>query len=145
MSYIALGGNQAWNWGDPDGGFAFDDFVVYDKALNTDQVNKIIEDKAKGGGGGIVLPEPVFFSNFDNTSGLTIVGGGSFTTDADPYFGKVFQNVTGGMRQNYLLLPEDALSHSAETNQMTIGVWVNAANAGAPAETSGTHGIGELS
>ena len=134
LSYIALGGNQAWNWGDPDGGFAFDDFVVYDKALNTDQVNKIIEDKAKGGGGGIVLPEPVFFSNFDNTSGLTIVGGGSFTTDADPYFGKVFQNVTGGMRQNYLLLPEDALSHSAETNQMTIGVWVNAANAGAPAD-----------
>ena len=134
LSYIALGGNQAWGWGDPDAGFAFDDFVVYDKALNTDQVQKIINNKANGGGGGIVLPEPVFFNNFDNTSGLTIVGGGSFTTDADPYFGKVFQNVTGGMRQNYLLLPEDALSHSAETHQMSIGVWVNAANAGASSD-----------
>ena len=134
LSYIALGGNQAWGWGDPDAGFAFDDFVVYDKALNTDQVQKIINNKANGGGGGIVLPEPVFFNNFDNTSGLTIVGGGSFTTDADPYFGKVFQNVTGGMRQNYLLLPEDALSHSGETHQMSIGVWVNAANAGASAD-----------
>ena len=133
LSYIALGGNQAWGWGDPDAGFAFDDFVVYDKALNADQVKKIVEDKSNGGGG-IVLPEPVFFNNFDNTSGLTIVGGGSFTTDADPYFGKVFQNVTGGMRQNYLLLPEDALSHSAETHQMSIGVWVNAANAGASSD-----------
>ncbi len=134
LSYIALGGNQAWGWGDPDAGFAFDDFVVYDKALNIDQVQKIIDNKTKGGGGGIVLPEPVFFNNFDNTSGLTIVGGGSFTTDADPYFGKVFQNITGGMRQNYLLLPEDALSHSAETHQMSIGVWVNAANAGASSD-----------
>ena len=25
LSYICLGGNQAWNWGDNDAGFMFDD------------------------------------------------------------------------------------------------------------------------
>lgn len=135
LSYVALGGNQAWTWGDPDAGFAFDDFVVYDAALSGAQIEQIITDKPTGGsGGGISLPTPVFFSDFTNTTGLKIVGGGSFTKDPDKYFGDVFQNITGGMRQNYLLLPEDALSHSAETKQMSIGVWVNAANAGAPAD-----------
>lgn len=32
------------------------------------------------------------------------------------------------MRQNYLLLPEDALSHSVETQALTISVWVNRGN-----------------
>ena len=132
FTWPCLGGAQAWNWGDPDAGFAFDDFVVYDEALTSAQIGQIIEDKPTGGsGGGIVLPTPVFFSDFTNTAGLKIVGGGSFTKDNDSHFGDIFQNVTGGMRQNYLLLPEDALSHSAETKQMSIGVWVNAANAGA--------------
>ena len=130
LKYICLGGNQAWNWGDNDPGFAFDDIAIYDDALNAGQIEKIMTDKAKSGGG-IVLPTPVYFSDFTNKSGLNIVGGGSFTKDSDPLFGDVFQNVTGGMRQNYLLLPENALSHSAETKQMSIGVWVNAANAGA--------------
>ena len=33
LKYICLGGNQAWDWGDNDPGFWFDDFAVYDKAL----------------------------------------------------------------------------------------------------------------
>ncbi len=131
LKYICLGGNQAWNWGDNDPGFAFDDIAIYDDALSKAQIEQIIEDKPKSGGGGIDLPTPVFFSDFSSTTGLQIVGGGSFTKDADSHFGQVFQNVTGGMRQNYLLLPSDALSHSAETKQMSIAVWVNAANAGA--------------
>ena len=135
LKYVCLGGNQAWNWGDNDPGFAFDDIAIYNDALSGSQIEKIIADKPTGGsGGGISLPSPVFFSDFSNTSGLTIVGGGSFTKDSNKYFGDVFQNVTGGMRQNYLLLPEDALSHSTESNQMSIGVWVNAANAGASAD-----------
>ena len=133
LKYVCLGGNQAWNWGDNDPGFAFDDIVIYDDALNASQIEKIMTDKPTGGGG-ISLPTPVFFSDFTTTSGLNIVGGGSYTKDSDPNFGDVFQNVTGGMRQNYLLLPEDALSHSAESKQMSIGVWVNAANAGASAD-----------
>jgi len=130
LKYVCLGGNQAWDWADNDPGFAFDDIAIYNDALSTAQIKKIIDDKPTSGGG-IVLPTPVFFSDFSSTTGLKIVGGGSFTTDPDKHFGAVFQNITGGMRQNYLLLPEDALSHSAETNQMSIGVWVNAANAGA--------------
>ena len=74
------------------------------------------------------LPEAVYFNTFDTDEGLIIVGGGSFVTDSD--FGNVFQNVAGGMRTNYLLLPEDILSHSVTTQEMSIGVWVNAKNAG---------------
>ena len=135
LKYICLGGNQAWDWNDNDPGFAFDDIVIYNDALSGSQIEQIMTDKPTGGkGGGITLPTPVFFSDFSNTSGLKIVGGGSFTKDSNKYFGDIFQNITGGMRQNYLLLPEDALSHSAETNQMTIGVWVNAAKAGASSD-----------
>ena len=44
------------------------------------------------------------------------------------FFGNVFSNAMDGMRQNYLLLPEDALSHSVETQALTISVWVNRGN-----------------
>lgn len=82
-------------------------------------------------GGGSSLPTPVYFNDFSSKTGVTIVGGGSFRQDSAPGFGQVFQNATSSApRQNYLLLPNDVLSHSGETQQMTIGVWVNAANAG---------------
>ena len=42
---IALGGNQAFTYTDPDAGFMFDDFVVYDKALNESQIAGIIAKK----------------------------------------------------------------------------------------------------
>ena len=130
LSYVCLGGNQAWNWNDNDPGFAFDDIAIYDDALDADQIAKIMSSKS----GTVSLPTPVYFNDFSNTSGLKIVGGGSFTTDANKNFGQVFQNITGGMRENYLLLPEDILSHSAETKQMSIGVWVNASKAGASSD-----------
>ena len=44
--------------------------------------------------------------------------------------GNVFQNVGGALRSNYLVLPEDALSHTADTKQLTVAVWVNSENAG---------------
>ena len=43
--YICLGGNQAWNWGDPDPAYAFDDFAVYDKALTKNQIDQIRANK----------------------------------------------------------------------------------------------------
>jgi len=67
--------------------------------------------------------------DFSSQAGLTIVGGGSFVEDDT--FGHVYQNGGGAIRSHYLLLPEDVLSHSAETQQMTIAFWVNAKNAGA--------------
>lgn len=69
--------------------------------------------------------------NFSSTDGLTIVGDGSFVEDAT--FGRAYLNGGGAVRGHYLLLPEDVLSHSAETQQMTISFWVNAAHAGSVA------------
>jgi hypothetical protein len=45
LSYICLGGNQAWGWGDPDPGFMFDDFAVYDVELSAAQILSIIGKK----------------------------------------------------------------------------------------------------
>ena len=134
LKYICLGGNQAWNWGDNDPGFAFDDVVVYDQALTEEQLQKIISDKS-GGGGGIIptdLPEPYYRNTFESEEdqSLTIVGGGAFVAGGDKH-GTIFQNETSSApRSNYLLLPEDLLSHSADTKQLTVSFWVNAANAG---------------
>jgi hypothetical protein len=41
LRYIALGGNQAWNWADPDPAYKFDDVVVYADALTVEQINGI--------------------------------------------------------------------------------------------------------
>ena len=81
-------------------------------------------------GGGVYVPDPVYKATFETTTGLQIIGGGSFVTDDNSAFGTVFKNIPGGMRQNYLLLPEDVMSHSAETKEMSIGMWVNAKDAG---------------
>lgn len=81
-------------------------------------------------GSGIHVPDPVYKATFETTTGLQIIGGGSFVTDDNSAFGTVFKNIPGGMRQNYLLLPEDVMSHSAETKEMSIGMWVNAKDAG---------------
>ncbi|MCR4852570.1 MAG: LamG domain-containing protein [Prevotella sp.] len=126
LNYICLGGNQAWDWGDNDGGFAFDDFVVYDKALSGSQIEKIIEQKAAAP---VSLPTPVYLNEF-TTNNATIVGAGSIATDDDSHFGSYFQNVAGAKSTNYLQLPADALSHSAESKEMSICFWVNAKNAG---------------
>ena len=45
LTYVTLGGNQAWGWGDPDPAFGFDDFAVYDAALSAEQIEKIIDTK----------------------------------------------------------------------------------------------------
>lgn len=73
----------------------------------------------------------VYFNDFstgDGTTapdGLTIHGGGTFVDDADAKFGKVFQNVGGALRTNYLQLPNDLFDHSATSQELTIGFWVN--------------------
>lgn len=45
LTYVTLGGNQAWSWGDPDPAFGFDDFAVYDQALSSEQIEQIIDTK----------------------------------------------------------------------------------------------------
>ena len=75
-----------------------------------------------------VLPSPVYFNDFSSSSGLTIVGNGTFELSPDPRFGKVFHNdpsLTKAIRTNWLELPSDIFSHSTQTKEMTIGFWVN--------------------
>ena len=45
LTYVCLGGNQAWNLGDNDAAFMFDDFAVYDVALSAEQIAQIMTDK----------------------------------------------------------------------------------------------------
>lgn len=45
LTYVALGGNQAWNWGDNDAAFTFDDFAVYDNVLSAADIKEIICNK----------------------------------------------------------------------------------------------------
>ena len=45
LTYVTLGGNQAWGWNDPDPAFGFDDFAVYDEALSAEQIGQVINNK----------------------------------------------------------------------------------------------------
>jgi hypothetical protein len=42
LPYVCLGGNQAWNWGDPDPAFLYDKLKIYSGALTTAQINSLI-------------------------------------------------------------------------------------------------------
>lgn len=126
LKYICLGGNQAWNWGDNDPGFMFDDIAIYNKALTKAEIDNIIAYKK--------LPTPTYFNDFEKGVGnATIYGAGTIERPGGAW-GNVFQNVGGALRSNYLVLPEDALSHTADTKQLTVAVWVNSENAGASAD-----------
>lgn len=45
LTYVCLGGNQAWAWRDNDAAFMFDDFAVYNKALTQEQIEQLISNK----------------------------------------------------------------------------------------------------
>lgn len=61
--------------------------------------------------------------------GEKIVGDGQFVSSEEEgaVFGDYYLNVIGSSpRQNYCLLPEDVLAHSANTHALTIAFWVSA-------------------
>lgn len=85
------------------------------------------------------------FSTYENEEGERVtwkgekaIGEGKFTSEEPELdeegkpinivpFGDYYQNVAGtAPRQNYCLLPEDVLAHSAKTHQLTIAFWVSA-------------------
>ncbi|MBN2765334.1 MAG: LamG domain-containing protein [Paludibacteraceae bacterium] len=45
LTYICLGGNQAWNWADPDPAYLFDDVAIYSSELTVEQINTNISAK----------------------------------------------------------------------------------------------------
>lgn len=42
LSYITLGGNSAWNWGDKDTPFSYDKIKIYDGTLTPAQINSLM-------------------------------------------------------------------------------------------------------
>ena len=118
LKHICLGGNQAWNWGDPDPGFWFDDIAIYNRAISPEQIKDIMA--AKG---------TVYFNSFEfGAADATVVGEGTFIDSDDDAHGMVFSNVGGAQRSNYLLLPGDVFTHAKETQATSIAVWVNRGN-----------------
>ena len=98
--YIGYGSNtenQKWQ---------LDDLSVYRNTITSTE----IAVPKKGGDssveGGELYPGQVFFSDFERENdGTTIYGKGNFT-DFGGNFGRVFQNVSGAQRSNYLILPK---------------------------------------
>ena len=112
--------------GSTNGEFWFDDFTaIRNQMTEKDYARPTIKK------GAVKVPDPIYLNTFNSGVGdAEIIGAGSIRTDEDAHFGKVFQNVAGAKSTNYLLLPSHVLSHSATTQEMTIGFWVNAVNAG---------------
>lgn len=116
--HIALGGNQAWNWGDPDAGFWYDELSVYNEGFTQDQIKRLMS-----------AHNTSYFNDFEyGLDGSEIIGDGEITNSGNDMFGSVFANAMNGMRTNYLLLPSDALQHSGKSEELSIGVWVNQGN-----------------
>jgi len=110
---------------------ATDEIRVDDITFIRNQMNNKDYARPEIKKGNVPVPAPVYEANFEAGLGdAEIVGAGALAQDDNSFFGTVFQNVGGALRANYLKLPADALSHSAESQEMTIGFWVNAANAG---------------
>jgi hypothetical protein len=47
LTYICLGGNQAWNWNDPDPAYLFDKVKIYSDALTGEQISALYQNPAK--------------------------------------------------------------------------------------------------
>lgn len=120
LSWICLGGNQAWNWGDPDPGFWFDDVAIYNKELSQETVKTLMSMK-----------NTTYANTFSNgEDDATVIGDGTFIKNSTPNFGMIFKNAVGGMRQNYLKVPATALAGVEDTEAMTVAMWVNSTDAG---------------
>lgn len=75
LTYVCLGGNQVWNFGDNDAAFMFDDFAVYDEALTPAQILQIIANK-----NGLTL-ETYDFQAANPNSSTGSTNGGAVTVD----------------------------------------------------------------
>ncbi len=49
LNYVCLGGNQAWDWNDPDTSFKYDDLAIYTSALTVEQIQAIMKAKTSVG------------------------------------------------------------------------------------------------
>jgi len=132
LDYVCLGGNQAWDWADNDASFMFDKVSLFSTALNATEINTYMNEIGKPRD---VEEYRTYFNDFEAGYGdATQVGSGAIEPVEDEKFNNVYHNVVGGtagIRTNYLLLPSDTISKAAcaGNNEMTVGFWVNLADA----------------
>jgi len=120
LTHICLGGNQAWDWGDPDPGFWFDDIAIYNQELSQAAIKTIIN-----------LKKTIYANTFSAGAGdATVMGAGTFIENSTPGFGQIFKNAVGGMRENYLKLPATNIAKVADSGEFTVAMWVNSTDAG---------------
>lgn len=75
LTYICLGGNQAWEWGDEDPAYKFDDVAIYSDALTVEQIQANIDAKLNSTSiGSIVsdLNKEVVRVEYFNISGASV-------------------------------------------------------------------------
>lgn len=122
LSWICLGGNQAWNWGDPDPGFWFDDIAIYNQELSQETIKTIMSMKK----------DITYGNTFSAGAGdAQVMGTGTFIDNTTPGFGKIFKNAVSDLiGQNYLKLPASAFNGISATEELTISMWVNSTDAG---------------
>ena len=134
LDYVCLGGNQAWTWADNDASYMFDKVSLYSTALTADEVVTVMNEVGKARSYKELQGYQTYYNDFeDGLGGATVVGSGEVETVEEEAFGSVYHNATGeaGVRTNYLLLPSDTIANAATTGseEMTIGFWVNVADA----------------
>lgn len=75
LTYICLGGNQAWNWNDPDPAFMFDKVKIYAGALTAAQINSLKTTDQLSAPVLTANPTAIFFDDQYLTESLIVNGG----------------------------------------------------------------------
>ena len=130
LDYVCLGGNQAWTWGDTDASYQFDEIAVYSTALSAEEIQLVMNDGARSMA--TLDTYRTYYNDFEGGLGdATVVGSGAVEAVEDDRFDSVYHNATGtaGVRTNYLLLPSDTIANAVANKEMSIGFWVNVADA----------------
>lgn len=74
LPYVALGGNQAWNWNDPDPAFMYDKLKIYAGALSASQVNSLMANDQLSAPVLTVNATNVYLDDIYNAHTITING-----------------------------------------------------------------------
>ena len=137
-------GYGSW-WGTAP--FRADDLMFFDTVLDAASVNVLYEQMLAKMEGTAKDEEETsdrtfsqlvelrtYYNDFEDGLGdAVVVGSGELEDVANESFGKVYHNAKGeaGVRSNYLLLPSDTIANAVSTgsNEMSVGFWVNVADA----------------
>ncbi len=72
--------------------------------------------------------DPYYFLDFEGDLGGSRIKGAGRIEDCGDAHGKVFSNAKGGVRSNYLILPDGIFNEAADTRALTVSFWVNRGN-----------------